>query len=130
MEQLLARLLGVFPAYADDFLGLTTGPNRFIAGRLSRNELELRDALVFIGVSYLLAEVLTLPFEKRDLLLAVSNDMVGNCIAAIAAGLCLCLAWRCVGGFADLKQIFVIYFYYHGVRRLSLQDQHFTMFER
>jgi hypothetical protein len=50
LEQLLEKLLGFFPTYFDDLLRLIAGPKRFIAERLSTNRLELRDALVFLGV--------------------------------------------------------------------------------
>jgi hypothetical protein len=115
MEQLFEKLLGGFPAYADDLLRLITGPKRFIAERLSMDKLELRDALVFLGVSYLLADVLGLPFRKGDFVVVLSVDAVAYFVEVIATGLCLCMAWRCVGGNAELKQMFSINFYYHGV---------------
>jgi hypothetical protein len=103
METFLEKLLRVFPAYFDDLLRLITGPKRFIAECLSTNRLELRDALVFLGVSCLLDEAPSLPLDKGDLLSAL-NSTVHNFIAAIAFGLCLFLSWRCVGGAAELRK--------------------------
>lgn len=115
MDKLFLKLIDIFPTYADALLRLVTGPKRFIEERVSRNELEIGAALVFLAVSIFLTSILSLPLHKGDPLVVMGVNLVFNITGFIAVGLCLCSAWRCVGGHADLKLMLSVTFYFVGV---------------
>ena len=76
----LEKLLGFIPAYFDDLLSLVSGPKRFIAERLSRDELAMQKALVFLVVSIFISWGLQTPWiQSNPLAFPISEFSVCSC---------------------------------------------------
>ena len=118
MKDLLQSISELGPAYLNDFLSLIQQPKRFAVGRATTRPLPIRDALVFLTLSFLLGWILKVSFSQSSpLQLAVEMPKDGAFTLAqvLAYGAAICLAWRAVQGRAELQTFFVVHFYYSGI---------------
>ncbi len=124
MKDLLEKLIGLIPAYFDDLLPLVSGPKRFIAKRLSSDELAMQKALIFLAVSFLIGWVLKIPLLRGDPFLELGTDSAFVLIQVMAYGGALYLAWRIAGGSAAMQKFLTIHFYYSGILKLIETSLH------
>jgi hypothetical protein len=115
MNELLQRIVAFIPAYVGNLVNVVQGPKRFIRGRLSHQEHQLEDALLFLGISFLIGWVLKLSFVGKELFKELLADSGFILMMTLGYGLAVCLAWRTVKGRADTQKHLIIHFYYSGV---------------
>jgi hypothetical protein len=116
----LEKHLGFIPAYFDDLLSLVSGPKRFIAERLSRDEPAIQKALIFLVVSIFISWGLQTPWIQSNPLLELITDIVFVLIYVMAYGGALYLAWYIAGGRSERQKFLTIHFYYSGVLKLMM----------
>jgi hypothetical protein len=120
MPDLLEKLIGLFPAYFNDLLALVSGPKRFFARRLS-TESDMKDALLFLAISFLISWILIAPFNRGgSFLVELGTDAAFVLSYIVAYGGALCLAWRIAGARTEIQKFLPIHFYYSGVLKLIL----------
>lgn len=115
MKEILEKLIGLVPAYFETLFSLLTGPKRFIAERLTQDESAMKEALVFLAVSFALGWILKLPMVRGDPLLQLGAEGAFVLSYVLAYGLALHLAWRIAGGRSSLQKVLTIHFYFAGV---------------
>jgi hypothetical protein len=112
---LLDKAVAIGPGYLTDLLSLIQQPKRFVASRVSRDPVPIRDALAFLAISFALSWVVKMSFLRSAPWLEVLPDAAFVLMEVLTYGAAICLAWRVVRGRAELQKIFVIHFYYSGV---------------
>jgi hypothetical protein len=116
MKEVLERLVGLFPAYFEALLSLLSGPKRFVAGRLKDDgSAALKNALLFLGITYLLQWALKIPLEPGDPFLALSTDTVFVLMLILSYGAALLVSWRLVGAKIELRSFFTVHFYFSAI---------------
>jgi hypothetical protein len=112
---LLEKVVAIGPGYLSDLLSLIQQPKRFVASRVSKDPVLIRDALAFLTISFALGWIVKMSFLRSAPWLEVLPDAAFVLMEVLAYGAAVCLAWRVVQGRAELQKIFVIHFYYSGV---------------
>lgn len=114
MHEALERILGHIPAYLRTLSNIVPNPKRFIQGQFSQGDRQLENALVFLGISFLIGWVAKSSFGDHSLM-DLATDAVFLFIGILAFGLVLCLVWRVVNGRAQIQKLLIVHFYYSGV---------------
>jgi hypothetical protein len=115
MKDVLEKAVALIPAYIADLLQLIQGPKRFAGERVSGEAASIRNALVFLGISFLLSWVIKTSFLRADPLIELATDAAFVLFQVLAFGIVLCLAWRIAAGPVEIPKMFVIHFYFSGV---------------
>jgi hypothetical protein len=118
MNELLARIVRLIPSYLGNLLEVVRAPKRFIRERLSHPELPFENALAFLGISLVIGWLIKLSIDQKDPWMALLIGAGFILVVVLGYGAGLCIAWRAVGGRADVQKIFIIHFYYSGVLKL------------
>jgi hypothetical protein len=116
MKELFEKLVRLIPAYFDALLPLITGPKAFIRERLGGDGTPLQDALLFLAISFAIGWILKIPLSRGGPpLLELGTDAAFELSLVMAYGAALILAWRTVGGRANVRKFLTIHFYYSGI---------------
>src|SRR5512136_2925139 len=115
MKDFLDTIIQLIPGYFSDLLGLVSGPKRFIADRLSREDLTMEGPLRFVAVSFMISWIIKAPLNRLDPIIELGTDGAFVLAYVVLYGGAICLSWRIVGGRAGLRQFFAIHFYYAGI---------------
>ena len=114
MHEALERVFGHIPAYLRTLSDIVPNPKRFVQHQFSQGDRQLENALVFLGISFLIGWVAKSSFGDRSLM-DLATDAVFLFIGILAFGLVLCLVWRMVKGRAPIQRLLIVHFYYSGV---------------
>jgi hypothetical protein len=122
LKDLLGPVLKLLPAYTSQLLALLSGPKRFLAERDLATDGAMADALVFLGISLLVAFVAQLPLltDQKDFLTAFAPQAVITFLSFVLSVAVVQLCWRLVGGGASFKSTFILSCYVSGVALLLL----------
>lgn len=117
MQEALERILGYIPTYLRTLPDIVSTPKRFIREQFSQGERQLENALVFLGISFLIGWVLKSSFGDHSFI-ELATDAAFLLIEVLAYGTAVLLVWRIVQGRAQTQKIFITHFYYSGVLSL------------
>ena len=112
--------LGWISGYLSDLLGLTSGPKRFLAGRLARQESRWQEGFLFFASSFVLTIAVSLPLVGANPLRELASDTGFVIGSAVLFGYAVYVAWRLVGAKAPIRQFFTVHFYLAGVLKLMM----------
>jgi hypothetical protein len=111
------QAVGFIPAYVADLLSLVSGPKQFIGERLAAGGRQLERAFVFALVSYLLANVITMPISSS---IPIATDLAFGFANMLALGGAVSVAWRLVGARPPIQSFFTVHLYLASVFRFGL----------
>ncbi len=122
LKDLLDPVLKLLPAYTSQLVALLSGPKRFLAERDLAADGAMADALVFLGISLLVAFVAQLPLltDQKDFLTAFAPQAVITFLSFVLSVAVVQLCWRLVGGGASFKSTFIVSCYVSGFALLLL----------
>jgi hypothetical protein len=115
VHELLERILRFIPSYLGNLLEVARGPKQFIRKRLSHQEHQFENALVFLGISFVIGWVLKLSMDRKNPGIELLIGAGFILMVVLGYGAAVLVAWRTVRGRADIQKIFTIHFYYSGV---------------
>jgi hypothetical protein len=99
MKEIIERVLNYIPTYLLTFGRIFSSPKTFLAERELQSDTEWVEALIFFGVSVVLAGVTTAwaTHKKGDLLTHISQEAILEVFGLAVAAISIQLAWRLVG---------------------------------
>src|SRR5215475_15364617 len=100
MNELLERIIRLIPSYLGSLLDVVRGPKHFIRGRLSHPEHQFENALIFLGISFVIGWVLKLSIDRKDPWIELLIGAGFILMVVLGYGLAVCVAWRAVRGHA------------------------------
>jgi hypothetical protein len=115
----LENISKLIPSYLNELFYLVSSPKRFIAERLYRDKLTMKNALVFLILSFLIGELLDI-YGIWNRPFVVAAQAVFVLLSITLYGTALQLAWRIVGGKAEFHKVLTILFYYSGVLKIAI----------
>ena len=115
MSDLVNDAVKLGPAYVSDLISLVQQPKQFVARRVSADPAPIKDALIFLAISFALSWIIKISFLRSEPWLELLPDAAFVLLEVLAYGAAVSLAWRAVKGRAELQKIFVVHFYYSGV---------------
>ena len=113
----IEQAVGFIPAYVSDLLHLLSGPKQFIGERLVADERPLERAFVFAFVSWLLANISTMPIQSS---VPWVTDLAFAFGTILALGGAVLVAWRLVGARAPIQSFFIVHLYVASIFRFGL----------
>ncbi len=117
MSSTWEEFLRSLPIYLPTFGGLLTRPKRFMASKNTKSEDTLRESLMFLVNSVILATLMTAPLLHPgvSIWMHVSQRLVATLLGVAMYAVALRIAWAIVGGRATVRSFFVTYAYFTGV---------------
>jgi len=117
VKALFEKIIKFIPEYFSNLISLLTGPKSFLAAKVAHQENEMRDALIFLGISAVLCVILTSPITNVGesivtftiLLCTVSVIMLALLFVPLFA------SWKIIGGTAPLSKLALIFVYENSV---------------
>lgn len=117
----LHQALAFLPSYLNDLMAAVTRPKSFIAERNTGKEGDLKNCLVFLGITVFITAALQAPLQpKHGLLTAYVNYGLRFLLLVISLSGILRLSWRIVGGKAEFTRFLITFSYYAAVILLGL----------
>lgn len=117
MKDIVEKILGYLPKYLPEFIKVFSGPKSAISERNQGKPDDLKQALIFFGISFFLI----FPFQRalipnqQELWAHIAQSMTIAFFVGLASAALMRLAWRTVGGRAPLEKFIVVYCYFSGV---------------
>jgi hypothetical protein len=117
MKDILEQILGYLPKYLPEFLRVFAGPKSAISERNQGKSDDLKQALIFFGISFFLI----FPFQRalipnqQELWTHIAQSVAIALFFGLASAALIRLAWRIVGGSAPLENFVVVYCYSFGI---------------
>lgn len=117
MKDIVSKILGYLPKYLPEFLRIFAGPKSAVLERNLGKPDDLKQALVFYGVSFFLV----FPFQRalfptqQELWAHIAQSVAIALFVGLASAALIRLAWRIVGGSAPLERFVIVYCYFSGV---------------
>ena len=105
------------PRYIRDFGSLLSGPKRFMARQNTTKQTAFARSLAFLGFSLVLVTIMHAPLlpAGKSLWVHAAATGVTSLLSVFLYAIALRIAWRLVGGRADVRSFFVTYAYFFGV---------------
>jgi hypothetical protein len=117
MKEIVEQVLGYLPKYIPEFLRVLSSPKTAILERNKGRPDDLREGLIFYGISFFLIFPLQralIPNQQEIWTHIAQSLALAIFIGSVAAALTR-LAWRIVGANAPLDRFLVVYCYFSGV---------------
>ena len=117
MKDIVEQILGYLPKYLPEFIKVFAGPKSAISARNQGNPDDLKQALIFFGVSFFLI----FPFQRallpsqHEFWAHIAQSVAIVFFVGLASAALIRLAWRVLGGKAPLEKFIVVYCYFSGV---------------
>src|SRR5215216_2066378 len=117
MNDLIKLILGQVPKYLTDFINVLASPREFVRQHDLFKKKELSEALVFGGISLVLALVIKIPVLPKDtsVFSYIAADGVWKMVIILIEAAIIRFAWHLVGGKAEFQQYLKANCYFFGI---------------